>query len=95
MSDPVKKVQIICFVMTRLKFLIMLLKVNSVKTRHVIISIQLFHTFLCNNQSYHPQGAVDDPMNCCPRPNAEGNSSSGHPQHQGGDNLTVAQKGMK
>ena len=42
-----------------------------------------------------PRGAVDDPMNCCPRPKAEGNSSSGHPQHRGGDNLTVAQKGMK
>ena len=45
--------------------------------------IQLFHTFLCNSQNYHPRGAVDDPMNCCPRPKAEGNSSSGHPQHRG------------
>ena len=25
----------------------------------------------------------------------EGNSSSGHPQHRGGDNLTVAQKDLK
>ena len=35
--------------------------------------------------NYHPLGAVDDPMNCCPRPSASGNSSSGHPQHLGGD----------
>ena len=42
---------------------------------------------------YHSRGAVDDPMNCCPK--AEGNSSSGHPQHRGGDNLTVAQKDLK
>ena len=58
-------------------------------------SIPLFHTFLCNSQNYNPQGAVDDPMNCCPRPKAEGNSSSAHPQHRGGDNLTVAQKDLK
>ena len=25
-------------------------------------SLQLFHTFLCNSQNYHPGGAVDDPM---------------------------------
>ena len=31
---------------------------------------QLFHTFLCNSQNYHPLGAVDDPMHCCPRPSA-------------------------
>ena len=58
-------------------------------------SIQLFHTFLCNSQNYHPRVAVDDPMSCCPRPKAEANSSSGHPQHRGGDNLIVAQTGMK
>ena len=58
-------------------------------------SIQLFHTFLCNSQNYHPLGAVDDPMNCCPRPKASGNSSSGHSQHRGGDNLTVAKKDLK
>ena len=57
--------------------------------------IQLFHTFLCNSQNYHPRGAVDDPMHCCPRPKAEGNSASGHPQHRGVIVLTVAQKGMK
>ena len=28
--------------------------------------------------NYHPLGAVDDPMNCCPRPN---------PQHLGGDSF--------
>ena len=44
--------------------------------------IQLFHTFLCNGQNYYPEGAVDDPMHCCPR-------------HRGGIVLTVAQKGMK
>ena len=37
--------------------------------------------------NYHPLGAVDDPMNCCPRPSASGNSSSGHPQHLGGYNF--------
>ena len=58
-------------------------------------SIQLFHTFPCISQNYNPRGAVDDPMNCCPRPFASGNSSSGHPQHRGGDNLTAAQKGLK
>ena len=35
------------------------------------------------------------PMNCCPRPKVESNSSSGHPQHRGGDNLTVAKKDLK
>ena len=37
---------------------------------------------------------MDDPMICCPRPKADGNSSSGHPKHRGGDNLTVAQKDL-
>ena len=41
-------------------------------------SIQLFHTFLCNRQNYHPLGAVDDPM-----PKAEGNSTLGHPKDRG------------
>ena len=50
-------------------------------------NIQLFHTFLCNSQNYHPRGAVDDPMHCCPRPKAEGNSASGHSQHRGGDSF--------
>ena len=50
-------------------------------------SIQPFHTFLCNSQNYHPRGALDDPMHCCPRPKAEGNSASGHPQHRGGDSF--------
>ena len=49
--------------------------------------IQLFHTFLCNSQNYHSRGDVDDPMHCCPRPKAEGNSASGHPQHRGGDSF--------
>ena len=48
---------------------------------------QLFHTFLCNSQNYHPLGAVDDPMHCCPRPSALGNSASGHPQHLEGDSF--------
>ena len=30
--------------------------------------IELFHTFLCNSQNYHPRDAVDDPMHCCQRP---------------------------
>ena len=54
---------------------------------HIYNSIQLFHTFLCNSQNYHPRGAVDDPMHCCPRLKAEGNSASGHPQHRGGDSF--------
>ena len=52
-------------------------------------------SYLSVQQSKLSRGAVDDPMNCCPRPKAKGNSTSGHPQHRGGDNLTVAQKGMK
>ena len=58
-------------------------------------NIQLFYTLLCNSQNYHTRGTVDDPMNCCPRPKAEGNISSCHPQHRGGDNLTGAQKDVK
>ena len=57
--------------------------------------IQLFHTFLCNSQNYHPRGAPDDSIHCCQRPKAEGNSASGHPQHRGVIDLTVAQKGVK
>ena len=30
---------------------------------------------------------VDDPMHCCPRPLASGNSASGHPQHLVGDSF--------
>ena len=37
--------------------------------------------------NYHPLGAVDDPMNLCPRPSASGKSSSGHPQHLGDDSF--------
>ena len=48
---------------------------------------QLFHTFLCNSQNYHPRGAVDDPMHCCPRPSASGNTAAGHPQHLVGDSF--------
>ena len=48
---------------------------------------QLSHTFLCNSQNYHPLGVVDDPMHCCPRPSALGNSASGHPQHLVGDSF--------
>ena len=36
---------------------------------------------------HHPRGAVDDPMHCCPRPKASGNSASGHPQHLVGDSF--------
>ena len=45
--------------------------------------------------NYHPLGAVDDPINCCPRPSVSCNSSSGHPQYFGVIVLTVAQKGVK
>ena len=52
----------------------------SCRPAHRRLSIQLFHTFLCNNQNYHPRGVVDDPMNStAPR----------------GDNLAVAQKDLK
>ena len=45
-------------------------------------------SYLSVQQSnYHPLGAVGDPINCCPRPSASGNSSSGHPQHLGGDSF--------
>ena len=42
-----------------------------------------------------PRGAVDDPMNCCPKPKTEGNSSSGHPRLRGVIVLTVTQEGLK
>ena len=45
--------------------------------------------------NYQPLGAVDDPMNCCPRPLVLDNSSSGHPQYLGVIVMTVAKKGMK
>ena len=48
---------------------------------------QLFHTFQCNSQNSHPLGAVNDPIHCCPRPPASGNSASGHPQHLVGDSF--------
>ena len=59
----------------------------SLKPCCMSYSIQLFHTFLCNSQNYHPRGAVVDPMHCCPRPKAEGNSASSHPQQRGGDSF--------
>ena len=48
---------------------------------------QLFHAFQCNSQNSHPLGAVNDPMHCCPRPLASGNSASAHPQHLVGDSF--------
>ena len=45
-------------------------------------------SYLSVQQSnYHPLHAVDDPMNCCPRPSVLGNSSSGHPQYLEGDSF--------
>ena len=38
------------------------------------------YSYLVQQSNDHPLGAVDDPMNCC-------NSSSGHPQHLGGDSF--------
>ena len=38
---------------------------------------------------------MDDPLNCCPRPKAEGNSLSGHPQLRGVIVMTVTQEGLK
>ena len=38
---------------------------------------------------------MDDLLNCCPMPKAEGNSSPGHPQQLGCDYLTVSQKDLK
>ena len=46
---------------------------------------QLFHTFLCNSHNYHPLGAVDDPVHCCPWPSISGNSAPGDTQHLVGD----------
>ena len=51
---------------------------NNQKCLITLYIIQLFHTFLCNSQNYHPRGAV---------PSASGNSASGHPQHRGGDSF--------
>ena len=48
-------------------------------------SIQVFHTFLGDSQNYKPRGVVDHLMNYRPRPKAEGDSSSGGPQHRGAD----------
>ena len=42
-------------------------------------------TYIHSIQLFHTRGAVDDPLQFCLR----------HPQHRGGDNLTVAQKGLK
>ena len=46
-----------------------------------------FSNHSVQQSNYHFLGAVDDPMNCWPRPSASGNSSSGHPQHLGGDSF--------
>ena len=67
-----------------------------------------FILFCATVKTITPLGAVDDPMHCCPRPKAKGNSVSGHPQHQGDNNfvscteryerivvLSVAHKGIK
>ena len=44
--------------------------------------------------NYYPLGAVDeyDSMNCCPRPSASVNSSSGHPQYLKGDSFDCCTK---
>ena len=42
-----------------------------------------------------PRCAMDDPMNCCPRPKASATVHRVIHSTEGGDNLTVAQKGMK
>ena len=66
----------------------------TVSTRFVLflhlVEIKQYTTISylsCNSQNYHPRGAVDDPMHCCPRPSASGNSASGHPQHLVGDSF--------
>ena len=48
-----------------------------------ICQITSHDSYLLNEFNF----AVDGPMNCCPRPSASGNSSSGHPQHLGGDSF--------
>ena len=47
---------------------------------------QLFHTFLCNPQNYHPLGMLD--ARCTVAPTlAFSSNESGHPQHLGGDSF--------
>ena len=49
--------------------------------------VQLFHTFLCNSQNYHPEVLWMTRWHCCTRPKTEGKSASGHAQHRGCDNF--------
>ena len=53
----------------------------------VIMRLTCISNLSVQQSNNHPLGAVDDPMNCCPRPSALGNSSSGHPQHLVCDNF--------
>ena len=57
------------------------------------MTIQLFHTFLCNSQNYHTRGAVDDPMALLHEAKVRGQQCI-H-STKGVIVLTVAQKGMK
>ena len=51
---------------------------------------------LCNSKNYHPRGAVDDPMHCCPMPSAP-RATVHRVIHSTSWVIvfTVAQKGMK
>ena len=51
---------------------------------NLVSSIQLFHTFLCNSQNYHPEVLW-----------MTRNSSSVHPQLRGVIVMTVTQEGLK
>ena len=64
-----------------------LIHIGSKLFAKVVSSIQLFHTFLCNSQNYHPKVLWMTRWHCCSRPKAEGNSASGHPQHRGCDSF--------
>ena len=52
-----------------------------------IIVYNYFITFCALIKTFSPRGAVDDLMCCCPRQKTEGDSASGHPQHQGSDSF--------
>ena len=65
-------------------------KILLIQTYHstcVSFSCEFISYLSVQQSNYHPLGAVDDSINCCPLPSASGNSSSGHPQHLGGDSF--------
>ena len=58
----------------------------SVNVAYTVVQYTTISYLSVQQSKLSPRGAVDDPMNCCPRPSATA------PR---GDNLTVAQKDLK